>query len=115
MITKIKKVGVAVASTVALAPYLVMAQPGGIQPVSPRRDEGSFAFLLDTIFAWAFGLLIVLAAFFILWAGFLFLTGGDDENKRKDAKNYIIYALVAIVVGGVAYILVGIVRRLVGV
>lgn len=58
---------------------------------------------------WSFGLLIVLAAAFILYAAFLYLTSATQPEKIENAKKYIIYAVVAIVVGFVARGLVSIV------
>jgi len=61
---------------------------------------------------WAFGLLIVLAAAFIFFAAYLYLTAGTQPDNVGKAKQYIIYAVVAIVVGFVARGLVSIVTGL---
>lgn len=47
---------------------------------------------------WLFGLLLVLAVVFIIWAAFMFLTSGGDTEKVGKAKQQILYAVVAIVV-----------------
>ncbi len=41
-------------------------------------------------------MVIVLAVFF--WGVAKFITAGGDENKRKEAKNYIIYGLIGMFV-----------------
>ncbi len=59
-----------------------------------------------------FWLLIALAAAFILYAAFLYLTGSGDEKSVASAKNTIVYAVVAIIVAFVSKGLVNIVQGL---
>jgi Mn2+/Fe2+ NRAMP family transporter len=63
--------------------------------------------LTETI-GWIFGLLMVIASLFILFAAYKFLTAGGNEDQIKEAKNMIWYAVLAVVVGflsrGVTYL-----------
>ncbi len=49
--------------------------------------------------SWLFGILLVVVVTFLIYAAFLYLTSGGDEEKTKKAKSYIIYAVVALAVG----------------
>jgi len=69
--------------------------------------------LVTRVINWAFGLLILLAAVFIIVAAFIYLSSGGNEDKVK-AKNYITYAAVAILVGFLAKAIVTIITRLIG-
>lgn len=55
--------------------------------------------IISGIANWMLGILIALSALFVIYAGYLYLFGAGDEEKIKTAKNYIIYAAVAIAVG----------------
>lgn len=102
--------------TMLLAPIFAAAQLGvpPIEPLDPNQGEGNLVNIINGIINWAFGLLLLLAAIFIIWAAFLYLTSGGDEEKIKSAKNYIIYAVVAIVVAALARLIVFVVRALLG-
>ena len=93
-------------------PLLVLAQ-GGISPVTPPATI-NIQQIINTVINWAFGLLIALAVLFIFYAAFLYLTAAGDAEKVKSASNYIIYAVIALVVAFAARGLVAIVRGLVG-
>lgn len=99
-----------------LTPLLVSAQTiGGINPVPPAPETTNIATIMTTVLNWAFGLLIVLAALFIIWAAFLYLTSGGDSEKTEKATKFIVFAVVAIVVAALARAVVFIVRQIVGV
>lgn len=71
--------------------------------------------IVDGIVNWGFSLLVGVAAIFIIWAAFLYLTGGAVEDNIKKAKNFILYAVIALVVGFLAKGLVATVATLLGV
>ena len=98
------------ALAILVLPLLAGAQ-GGIRPTLPTNTI-NIPDLVTRIFGWAFGLLLVIAALFILWAAYLFLTGGGSEESTGAAKKYILYAVIAIVVGALARGLIVIVRML---
>lgn len=107
-----KSLQAAVVAASAL-PFFALAQ-GGITPVPIGQQDLNIYNIITTVMSWAFGLLLVLAAAFIFFAGFTYLTSAGDEAKLKGAKNYILYAVVAIVVAFLAQAIVGIVRGLLG-
>lgn len=63
--------------------------------------------------SWLLYIVIALAVVFIIYAGFLYLTSGGDENKIKSAKEYIIYAVVGVAIALVARGLVMLVQTLI--
>ena len=79
--------------TLLVAPVLVSAQPAGV--AGENTDvEGVIIDIVD----WLFAILLIAAVVVILIAAFTFLTAAGDAEKVAKARNYIIYALVAIVV-----------------
>src|SRR3972149_177177 len=80
------------------APLLALAvgEISGVPSQSPAKiDLGQ---LISTVSAWATGLLIALSVLFVIYAAFLYLTAGGDPKNVENAKNIIIYAVVAIVI-----------------
>ena len=111
MINKLKYKLTSIAMGLVLSPLTTASAIGGIDPVVPPEQ----IYIKDTIVRitnWSFGLLIVLAAAFIFYAAFLYLTAGQVPDNQAKAKNYILYAVVAIVIGFVARGLVSIVYDL---
>ena len=112
-----KKVSIAFLTAAALLPLIAAAQAvppvtvGGVPSQNVNPDVNVYTIML-TVLNWAFGLLVVLAALFIIYAAFVYLTSGGDTEKTESAKKYIIYAVVAIVVAALARAVVVIVRGL---
>ena len=70
--------------------------------------------ILNRISNWLFGLLILLAGLFIMWAAYKYLTAGADPESAKEAKKIIIYAIIAIVIAALSKGMVYIVLQLIG-
>ncbi|MDP2704329.1 MAG: TrbC/VirB2 family protein [bacterium] len=70
--------------------------------------------ILERIVNWAQYFFYIIATLFIILAAFSYLTASGDETKIKNAKNKILYALVAIaiavVAGGVVDLVKGFVK-----
>lgn len=71
--------------------------------------------ILNRVSNWLFGLLILLAGLFIMWAAYKYLMAGADPEAAKDAKKIIIYAIIAIVIAALSKGMVYIILELVGV
>lgn len=84
------------------------------QYVAPQKDINIIE-ILNRIINWMYGLLLILAGAFILYAAFLYLTSGGDPKAVGTAKNYILYTVVAIAVAFFARAIVYIVQQLLGV
>lgn len=87
-----------------LAPVVVGAQvdQNVDVPESPIESVSDLEQTLGDIIGIAQTFLFALAALFIIIAGYKYLTAAGNEDDIKDAKNMLIYALVAIVIGIIA-------------
>jgi hypothetical protein len=74
----------------------------------------AFIAKLNEIQDWMYTFLLALAVIFILVAAFIFLTSAGDPKKTEQAKNTIIYAVIAIIVAFLARAIVGIVSGILG-
>jgi hypothetical protein len=68
--------------------------------VIPTLNEGLITDIKDTgpiqnIVVWFLGVFWIVAVGMVIWAAFLFLTAGGDEEKVKEAKKRLTYALIA--------------------
>lgn len=100
---------VALALSLVVLPFLASAQ--GTPPTfgtdiagnAVGADAGSaysgIASTLTTISTWFLGILLILAIIFIVYAAFLYLTSGGDDEKVKSAKRALVYAVIAIAIG----------------
>jgi hypothetical protein len=71
--------------------------------------------LITTIFNWFAALLFVIAAIFIVIAAFGYLTAGGDEEKVGKAKRQLVYSVIALVVGALAFFVPGIIQDILGI
>jgi len=111
---------VALVAVVFMLPVLALAQIGGAQPgvlpdTSNLGSASGVQSLGRTIVNWLFGILLVLAVIFIVWAAFLYLTSGGDEEKTKNARNMIVAAVIAIAIAILARGIVALVGNFFGV
>ena len=88
-----------ITATALAIPVVSLAQnlPAGITPSGTGAEP--VISILNTIGDWMFGLLLAVAAIYILLAAFKFLTASGDSEKIEDAKRMLTYSVVAIVVG----------------
>ena len=75
---------------------------GEPDPSTIGSIEGLFAILMKEL-GWVYTIFFVIAAFFILFAAFTYLTAKGDAEKVKGARDQIIYAVIAIVVALLAF------------
>jgi prolipoprotein diacylglyceryltransferase len=104
-----KIVSALVLLTLFALPAVGLADSGEITP--PTLD---FWDALDTIVTYLFGLLIILAVIFLVIAGIMFITAQGDTEKIKKARDYVLWALIGVIVGVLAYALVNFVSQMVG-
>jgi hypothetical protein len=108
------KLGLKITSTALLfASWIAttMAAAGNVAPVAVPTTV-DIPGTANRVMDWGFGVLIILAALFILYAAFMYLTAQAIEGNLAKAKNYILYAIIAIVVAFVARASVGIITSL---
>jgi len=58
------------------------------------------------------GIIALIAVFIILWAGFLFMTSGGEEEATDAAKNYLKYGIIGLIVAALAFSVVKVVNDL---
>lgn len=94
-----------VAGAVLLAPVLVLAQITLPQPSGGVNigSVGQFSTVLQNLARLIGSLIMAVSVFIILYAGWLFLTAGDNEETHTKAKAYITYGIIGIVVALIAF------------
>lgn len=70
--------------------------------------------VLNRIVNWLFSILLVVAAIFIIVAAYHFVTAAGDPEKTKRARDFVLYALIGVMVAFLARGLVVLVERVVG-
>jgi len=70
--------------------------------------------LIEDIAGWFQVIVLAIAVFMIIWAGFTWMIAGGDDEKLTKARQTLIYALVGIAVVVVAYGLVELMKVLIG-
>ena len=75
--------------------------------------DNDFIDALNSIVNWLFTVLLIVAVIFILIAAFNFITAAGDPEKVKTARQFVIYALIGVVVAFLARGLVGFVGNIV--
>ncbi len=88
-----------IGSISAFLPLMAFAQNAIPQVVTSYSDV---QLVLTTVGNWMFGILLSLAVLFLLYAAFTYLRAGGDPSKVDEAKNIIIYAIIAVVVAVLA-------------
>ena len=103
-------------SMVLVAP-MALAQfevPGEQLPAPTFQSYGGAITLVEKAANWLLYVVIALAVIFIVYAGFLYLTSGGDEDKTKAAKNYIVYAVIGIAIALLARGIVLLAKNFIG-
>lgn len=88
-------------------PLAALGQFGQGPAPAPNPDilttgDGIYG-LLETVFRFAYSIFFALTAFFVLYAGFLYLTAGGSEENLGKAKNILVYALIAVIIAVISY------------
>ncbi len=82
-----------------MMPMVVMAQT---VPDSRIETFGDIINVLNTFVDWLYAILLVVAAFYLVWGGLDYVLGGGDEEKIKSGRNKIKYALIGVAVAVVS-------------
>ncbi len=103
-----KKVAVAAGAVGLLVmPFLAFAQLPTTAPTpnatGPVTSVGSVINLINKVLFWIATVFWIVAAIMVFYAAFLYLTAAGDEEKVKKASHTLLYAVVAIAVGLMAY------------
>ena len=91
-----------IALGLTLLPFLALAQVGQV-PGAIITSPTQITDLIQRILSWVGGIVMTIALIMLLFAAILYLTAGGSEERVGRAKNYLIYAIVGIVVAILAF------------
>jgi len=101
-------ISILVLTGVLIVPLIgIAAPPPKTAPTIDTMD------LLDRITNWLFAILLIVAALCIIIAGFLFVTAAGDANQTQKARDFILYALIGVLVAFAAKGLVLFIEKIV--
>lgn len=87
---------------IILTPILSLAAVG-TQPTVNISTPTDVTNIIINVFNFLLYILVFLASIFLIYAAYLYLTAAGDAEKVGQAKNIIIYAVVALAIGLVAW------------
>ena len=64
--------------------------------------------IIDRLTNWVVGLVVAIGILAIIWAGITYVSSGGDAEQATTAKKTIKYALLGIIVAGIAYALINV-------
>jgi len=98
------------AVSLLLAPMTIFAEE--LAKDLPNTSEASIYTVIDTVGNIIFGVLLLIALIYILFAAISFITAQGDAAKLKTAQDRILYALIGIGVAVLSKGLIALVLRL---
>lgn len=115
ILKNLKKTAVVAVAAVLVLPVAASAQfgqydTGGTDYQSVSTDSGmttsSIGQIMVNIMNWLMMILGIGAIISFVIAGIMYLTAAGDEGKTEKAKNLMVYAIIALVVALVGYVIV---------
>jgi type II secretory pathway component PulF len=88
-------------------------QPGQEVPTLLETGDDVLA-LIDTIGNWIFVILLALAAIFLIWAGFMYVTAAGNEDTLRKARMMLVNALIGVAIALGAKGLVAVIGNILG-
>jgi len=89
-----------------LLPVIAFADTLGLSNANVGLSTSSLESMIANIVKTALTLVGAIALAMLVYGGFLYVTAAGDESQIKKAKTVIIYAIIGIIVIGLAYSLV---------
>jgi len=100
-------------ASLLVVPVLAFAAEQAEIPAAPFEDISDLMGIIENIGNWIFTGLLILAAIFLVVAGYYFVTaGGNPENVNK-ARQMLINALIGVAVGLAARGLIAVVQNII--
>jgi len=75
----------------------------------PSNVPGDFEQSIKNATDWILGFVGMIAVLMLIWGGINYLTSAGDEDKAKTGKKTISYALIGLVLAGIAYAVVNVI------
>ena len=80
----------------------------GVVP-KPDNVPGDFNQSIKNTTDWILGFVGMIAVLMLIWGGINYLTSAGDEDKARTGKKTISYAIIGLVVAGIAYAIVDVI------
>jgi len=78
-------------------------------PSQPSGVPTDFDDAISNATNWILGFVGMIAVLMIIWGGVTYLTSAGDEDKAKTGKKTLSYAIIGLVVAGIAYAIVDVI------
>jgi hypothetical protein len=92
----------------------VLVNPVYAAPTDPLSGLGNnICDILDRIISWAFGIVVLVAAIFLIIGGLGYMQSGGDKMAVEKARGRITSALVGLLVGIAAWLIVRVIMTVV--
>lgn len=91
-------------------PFVSLCQQTKQPSPLPKYDPVE---VLKKLVDWVFAILLIFAALMIVVAGFYFITAAGDLEKVKTARNFVLYAIIGVLVAFLARGLIWLVEQIV--
>lgn len=82
---------------------------GWVAPDPPTNAPENFDDAVLNLTNWILGFAAMIAVLAIVWGGMMYIGSAGDENKATTGKRTITYAIIGLVIAGIAYALVNII------
>lgn len=111
-----KKMFYSLTSLALFVPALAFGQgydPTRSEPTGVATETDANQIILDII-NYVLGFLAALAILVIVIAGILYITASGDEDRVDNAKKWLLYAIIGLVIALLGYVIVSVVSTMVG-
>jgi len=78
-------------------------------PSQPSGVPSNFDNAILNATNWILGFVGMIAVLMLIWGGVMYLTSGGDEEKAKTGKKTLSYAIIGLVIAGIAYAIVNVI------
>ena len=82
---------------------------GWASPTPPTGAPESFDDAIINLTNWVLGFVAMIAVLAIVWGGVMYIASSGDETKATTGKRIVTYALIGLVIAGIAYALVNVI------
>jgi len=80
-----------------------------VMPAAPPGVPNDFETSISNLTNWILGFVAMVAVLAIIWGGVTYVGSAGDENKATTGKRVITYALIGLVIAGMAYAIVNVI------
>ncbi len=112
----VKKIAVVMTAYVfglVSTPFFLAVIPGWGTTEAPEGVPTDIRLALINMINWILGFVAMIATLMIIYGGVLYLTSGGNEEQTERARKTIAYAIIGMVVCGLAYAMVNVVMSVI--